>query len=92
MLIERGLSEINLRGSKTDLYETKLTCHEVKAAREQRFKDDEEEIEIITKAIDREDRRIMNEIKKCAKTRAYEIPEEAEVTGTSSRIHVLRTT
>ena len=41
MVIERALDELNFRGTRTDLGETKLICHEATSKCEQRFKDDE---------------------------------------------------
>lgn len=45
VLIERALNEIEHRSTNADLHETQLICHEVRKTCEQRYKEDEEEIE-----------------------------------------------
>ena len=58
MLIERALDELNLRGTRTDLRETRLICHEAKTKCEERFKEDEEEAESARIVIDKENKRL----------------------------------
>lgn len=56
MLIERALDELNLRGTRTDLRETRPICHAAKATCEQRFKNVGEEMKSTRTVINREDK------------------------------------